>query len=98
MVKSYFKGIKNVLLENINRAEKEIIVAVAWFTNHELFNSLCKKLQEGKNVSICIINDEINNREDGLNFQFFISLGGKLFFGKNDELMHHKYPLIISLC
>lgn len=94
MVKSYFKGIKNVLLENINRAEKEIVVAVAWFTNHELFNSLCKKLQEGKNVSICIINDEINNREDGLNFQFFISLGGKLFFGKNDELMHHKFCII----
>ena len=31
MVKSYFKGIKNVLLENINRAEEEIVVAVAWW-------------------------------------------------------------------
>ncbi len=94
MVKSYFKGIKNILLENINRAEKEIVVAVAWFTNHELFNSLCEKLKEGKIVSICIINDEINNREDGLNFQYFITLGGNLFFAKNDELMHHKFCII----
>lgn len=94
MVKTYFKNIKNALLEQISNAQQEISVAVAWFTNHELFNALCEKLKEGKKVSICIINDEINNREDGLNFEYFISLGGKLYFGKNDELMHHKFCII----
>lgn len=94
MIKTYFKGIKNVLLENILTAEDEIIIAVAWFTNHELFNALCEKLAVGVNVNLCLVNDEINNRVEGLNFDYFLAKGGVLYFGKSDELMHHKFCII----
>jgi hypothetical protein len=94
MVKTYFKGIRKILNENIANSQIEILVAVAWFTNHELFNALCDRLRNGVKVSLCIVNDEINNREEGLNFQTFIQLGGRLYFSKENELMHHKFCII----
>ncbi len=94
MIKSYFKGIENVLLKNIASARTEILIAVAWFTNHDLFNAVCEKLIEGVTVTLCLVNDEINNRDEGINLEYFISKGGVLYFGNSEELMHHKFCII----
>jgi hypothetical protein len=94
MEEAYFKNIRQVILQEINKAETSIQVAVAWFTNHNLFEKLCKKVKQGLVVEVIIIDDYINNGDFGLDFQYFISIGGKLRYGKLDKPMHHKFAII----
>jgi hypothetical protein len=90
----YFSGIREKLLQELNEAEKSIFVAVAWFTNDDLFGILCMKLKRGVKVELIIINDYINNWEFGLPFQTFVDLGGKLYLSEYPSIMHHKFCLI----
>lgn len=90
----YFSGIRAKLLQELNEAKKAIFVAVAWFTNDDLFGMLCMKLKQGIKVELIIINDYINNWEGGLPFQIFIDLGGKLYLSEYPSIMHHKFCLI----
>ncbi len=90
----YFSNILARLLQELNKAKKAIFVAVAWFTNDDLFDMLCMKLKQGVNVELIIINDYINNWEFGLPFQTFVDLGGKLYFSEYPSIMHHKFCLI----
>lgn len=90
----YFSNIRSKLLEELNEANKTILVAMAWFTNDDLFDILCTKLEQGINVELIIINDYINNWEFGLPFQTFIDLGGKLYLSEYPNIMHNKFCLI----
>lgn len=94
MINPFFQNIRNEILSELNNAEKEIVVAIYWFTNHELFEKLCEKREKGVFVSLIIHNDFINNRENGLNFQRFIDLGGELYFSNADNPMHNKFCII----
>ena len=42
-----FENIAERIEEEINKSQKDIYLAVAWFTNKNLFNSLVKKSKEG---------------------------------------------------
>jgi len=90
----YFSDIREKLLQELNEAKKSIFVAVAWFTNDDLFGLLCMKLKQGIKVELIIINDYINNWEFGLPFQTFVDLGGKLYLSEYPNIMHHKFCLI----
>lgn len=94
MVEAHFENIRSVIINEINSATEEIIVAVYWFTNEELFEKLLAKIQSGVDVQIIIHNDYINNRETGLQFQRFIDLGGKFFFSDSYNPMHNKFCVI----
>jgi hypothetical protein len=94
MIQSHFKNIRAELLEKLNEANKEIIIAVYWFTNRELFDALVAKLQNGVNIHLIIHNDFINNRESGLPFQEFIDNGGKFYFSDGNNPMHNKFCII----
>lgn len=94
MIKPYFQSIRKHILSELNQAGKEIVVAIYWFTNHELFDKLCEKIESGIEVSLIVHNDFINNRENGLNFQRFIDLGGELYFSDADNPMHNKFCVI----
>ncbi len=61
MVKSYFKGIRKVLLSELESATEKIVVAVYWFTNHDLFKKINEKLEKGVQVEIIIHNDYDSN-------------------------------------
>lgn len=91
--KAYFHNIHNVIIDNIKSAQKEILVAVAWFTDHRIYEALLEKLLTVK-VSLIIVNDDINNKDGGLNFQEFIDKGGSFYFGEADTPMHNKYCII----
>lgn len=91
---AHFKNIRKEILNSLNLAEEKIQIAVCWFTNQELFDSLCDKIKKGIRVELIILNDFINNREDGLDFQKFIDLGGIFFYSQDDRPMHNKYCLI----
>lgn len=92
-IKEHFEDIRKVIIDNIVKSKKEIQIAMAWFTNHEIFNLLIEKAKEIP-VHLVVINDDINNRPDGLNFQKFIDNGGIFYFGLPEHPMHNKYCII----
>lgn len=93
MVTPYFSNIREALLKAFVDAHKSIDIAVAWFTNEQIFDVLLQKIAEGLRVRIVLINDDINHC-GGLCFQSFIDKGGLLFFGKPGYFMHNKYCII----
>lgn len=94
MKKVLFKGIEEKLIEDLSVAKKEIKIAVAWFTNHRLFEVLCQKAKTGIKVSTILIYDPINFKEGGLEWKKFIKSGGTLYISKHPNIMHHKFCLI----
>jgi phosphatidylserine/phosphatidylglycerophosphate/cardiolipin synthase-like enzyme len=94
MVIPFFSDIRQEIIKSLDEATEEILVAVYWFTNHDLFNKLCDKVREGKKVELIIHNDFINNRNAGLDFQAFIDIGGHFFFSDADNPMHNKFCVI----
>lgn len=94
MIKTYFNSIRKQIRKEISKSEKEILIAVYWFTNQELFDILIEKLKEGIKIELIIHNDFINNRESGLPFQQFIDNGGKFYFSDGNNPMHNKFCLI----
>src|SRR5690606_24726685 len=78
----------------LETTENRLRIAVAWFTNSDLFDLLLEKLSNGIQVQLIIIDDYINNGDFGLNFQKYIEKGGKLYYGKEENPMHHKFCVI----
>lgn len=95
-VKAYFENIHKIILTYLRAAEKEIKVAVAWFTDPELFNELCKKAQQGIDIHIILINDQINCGLGKLNFVRLRNLGGRVDFLNIEKFnkMHHKFCVV----
>lgn len=94
MIQAYFSDIKNVILDAIRNSQKNISIAVAWFTQRDLFNEIINSLDRGVNVSVILINDIINRSEHGLDFSLYIQKGGKMcFVDSRKTLMHNKFSL-----
>ncbi|MXO04005.1 phospholipase D-like domain-containing protein [Flavobacterium sp. HBTb2-11-1] len=94
MVKAHFDNIRQYILEELDKANEKIVVAVYWFTNHTLFQKLIAKVVEGIRVELIVHNDYINNRATGLNFQKFIDSGGEFYFSDTFNPMHNKFCVI----
>lgn len=96
MTKAYFENIKTRIIDELKKANSSIIVAVAWFTDQDLFEILCQKAIKGVNVELLIANDEININSN-INYDRINQCGGYFSFDKNDNpnsLMHNKFCLI----
>lgn len=92
MIQAYFNQIQKRILEKINNSNKDIIIAVAWFTQHDLFNAIINALDRGVSVSLILIKDIINCGDYGLDFSLYLQKGGKLcFVNKRNILMHNKF-------
>jgi len=94
---AYFEDIQEHLLKELQKAKKSIIVAVAWFTDKEIYELLCQKAGEGLKIEIMLINEAIN-RESGLNFKLLKSKKGIVnFIGDSkdeDNIMHNNFCVI----
>ena len=99
-VKAYFSDIHKVIIKQLELANAQINVAVAWFTDREIFEVLCKKAQSGVKVLVVLMADDINCGVGRLNFIRLENLGAKVTFlptGSQDtQLMHHKFCVIDS--
>jgi phospholipase D-like protein len=97
-LKAHFSDLHKVIIGHLEQAETEIIGAIAWFTDRDIFDVLCRKAQSGVRVVIALIGDDINQGRGGLNFQRLENLGGQVIFlppGSRDEpTMHHKFCVI----
>lgn len=95
---AHFKNIQTVIIEHLQAAESEILAAVAWFTDREIFEVLCQKAQTGLHVSVSLLGDNINKAPNALSFQRLINLGGKVTFlpsgSDGAPMMHHKFCVL----
>lgn len=90
-LKAHFSNIHKVIIDRLEPAQSEIVAAIAWFTDRDIFEVLCKKACSGIKVSVALIGDEINQGPGGLNFQKLGNFGGKV------STMHY-WPFDLHLC
>lgn len=89
-----FENIAERIEEEINKSQKDIYLAVAWFTNKNLFNSLVKKSQEGVKIILVISDNEIN-RNSSINYNDIQKGESKFFWiGGDKSFMHNKFCII----
>ena len=95
-IKAHFEKIKEEIINEINNSKKTIWVALAYFTDSEIFNLLCYHAEQGKNVEIILSNDDINLATSSFDFHKLIASGGKCYVHNNESnsLMHHKFAII----
>ncbi|MCD4675249.1 MAG: hypothetical protein K8S18_04540 [Desulfobacula sp.] len=90
-----FENISERIVAEINKAQSSIYVAVAWFTNRNIFDALIKKSQENCQVLLMFSNDCINDNSL-IDFELLNIKYSKIFrIGDGDsELMHNKFCVI----
>lgn len=98
MTISYFEDIEKHIMSRLNSSHSSIFVAVAWFTNQLLFDSLMDALKKNIAVKILILDDILNRNEFGLDFGVLSKLGAEVRFAKSDKgTMHNKFCIIDDL-
>ncbi|MCD8445162.1 DUF1669 domain-containing protein [Tenacibaculum finnmarkense] len=88
-----FENIAERIAEELQKAEKTIYIAIAWFTNKELFDILKTKAQNNCTVLIVINDDEINNNSK-INYNQLDIYNLNVFKINDTELMHNKFCII----
>ncbi|WP_320168182.1 phospholipase D-like domain-containing protein [Mangrovibacterium marinum] len=90
-----FENIAEEIQQEITQASQAIFIAVAWFTNRNLFAALLDTAKQGVSVSLMISNDSIN-RNGTLDFEQLSRAGANVYFiGDGEaELMHNKFCVI----
>ena len=91
---SYFDDIQNTIIENLSNAKLSLKIAMAWFTNPVIFNTLLRICKRGIEVTLLINNDLINNRPNGLPFNKLIQAGASLYIAESPKLIHNKFCII----
>ena len=64
-----FSNIRNEILQHIENAKKEVIIAVAWFTDIQIIDSLLEKIQKDDiDVWILFYDDKIKYHRKSPNY------------------------------
>ena len=90
----FYDNLAKRVNSELEKANTKIDIAVAWFTDYRLFNTVCKKLEEGVDIRLIICDDILNFRNDKINFKKIIDLGGEFYISKYPALMHNKFCII----
>lgn len=94
MIEAHFENIRNLIIDNIRSSKTEIKIAVAWFTQRQLYDSVLDALERGVKVSLIMMKDFINCGIYGLPLQSFVDKGGLLHFvTSRGWTMHNKFCL-----
>jgi phosphatidylserine/phosphatidylglycerophosphate/cardiolipin synthase-like enzyme len=95
-IQAYFENIQRVLIENLEKAQTSLYVAVAWLTDKEIIRTLAQKAGEQVRIQVLITDDDINRQTD---FEPLRKAGGKVWLvgkGQENALMHNKFCVIDS--
>ncbi len=90
-----FENIAETIQHEIKQSTQSIYIAVAWFTNRNLFTALVEKSRQGVAVSLMISNDSIN-KNGTIDFALLASTGANVYLiGDGEaELMHNKFCVV----
>jgi phosphatidylserine/phosphatidylglycerophosphate/cardiolipin synthase-like enzyme len=95
----FFDDIHLIIIKHLEEAKLEIKIAVAWFTDIDIYKTLVKKAKNNVSISIIIANHEFNKRSK-VDFRELLTLGAEvLYIGKDtnsrtERLMHNKFCII----
>lgn len=93
-VEAHFEKQKAIIIEQINKAKFTIWIAVAWFTEPDIFQTLKDKYEQGVCIRLIVLDDQINQEygyqyEDCMHTKRFEKYGG---IYKN--IMHNKFFIV----
>jgi len=92
----FFDNIAEEVIRQLRSAQESIHIAMAWFTNYDIFKTIMEILKEKKDVKVVLLtnNDLINNGGYCLNFNELISEGLELHLAEYPDMIHHKFCII----
>jgi len=97
ITQAYFEDIQQHIKTELLQAKSRVLIAVAWFTDGVLYDTLCGLAVKGISVEIILSNDDIN-RSSSINFEVIRSKGAKVWFAgdgsEQQTLMHNKFCII----
>lgn len=90
-----FNNIAVTIQQEVLKAEHNIYVAVAWFTNKNIFNALVNRAENGVQVYLMLTNDSINENSY-IDYEDLEIKNSKVFYagGGEEDLMHNKFCVI----
>lgn len=90
-----FENIASRLVSEICKSKESIYVAIAWFTNKNIFNELVRKSNDGLLINLMYSDDEINRRSS-VNFDLLSTKNSYVYRIGDGEanLMHNKFCVI----
>jgi len=90
-----FENIAKRIVSEIDKAQNSIFIAVAWFTNRNIFNVLQRKAKEGCQINLMYSADHINENSS-IDFDLLKTKNSNVFpIGDGDhDLMHNKFCVI----
>ena len=95
MQKALFDSIALSIMELIDKANTSIKIAMAWFTNDELFTALLNARNRGISVDLILLDDAINWLPYAPEFNKLIEAGGSIYIATREiGFMHHKFCII----
>jgi len=53
-----------------------------------------EKIYFGLFSNLVVLNDRINNKREGVNFQALINRKGKFYYSDVDQMLHHKFCIV----
>jgi len=94
---AHFSKIREIIIAQLENAEKDVLVAVAWLTDRALFDSLVSCQRRGVAVMLAVLDDCIN-RQSSIAWERLTALGGQLHWLPEGTAragsLHHKFCLI----
>ncbi|QFQ12180.1 DUF1669 domain-containing protein [Pseudoprevotella muciniphila] len=94
-VECHFEQIGEEVVKNIRSAKKSIKIAMAWFTNYNIFRVIKQKLEKSDvDITLVTNNDLINNGGYCLNLNKLIDAGLKIYLYEYPDMLHHKFCII----
>jgi len=95
ITEAVFENIAERIVLEIDKAQHSIFIAVAWFTNRNIFNVLKRKANGGCQISLMYSSDHINENS-AINFDLLKTKNSSVFpIGDGDkDLMHNKFCII----
>lgn len=95
MEEVHFKRIQRVITHLLEKAQTSVHIAMAWFTNEELFIELLNCIKRKVNVELILLDSPTNFMEFAPDFNDFIKAGGTFRLASFEEgIMHHKFCVI----
>lgn len=94
MIKPYFQHIKITVLSNLDSAQTEILAAVAWITDKDIYTALCQAAKRSVHI-ILILNEDDINRQSNIEWKEIGTAGTTILWSKSVKgIMHHKFCII----
>lgn len=92
MIRASFHNIQATIIENIQNANEDVRIAIAWFTNKEIHGELIERIDKGVKCIILVSDDILNKR---LNLQSLEKHGGeiKIIPTAETKFLHEKFAI-----